>query len=82
MGASSDFLNPNKVDKSNMFEEVKKTKENLILFIGSNQDWLKGFNLLIEVAEKTNYNFVFVMNYDFVLNHHRGAVFNKINQKI
>lgn len=53
---------------------------NSILFIGAATEWPKGFDLLMKVVESTGYNFTFVMKDDFVIDHPRIKVFNRIDQ--
>ena len=53
--------------------------ENSILFIGSNTNNPKGFDILLKIIEETDYNFCLVMKDDFKIDNPRVKVFNKIN---
>lgn len=75
MGVDFDFFNPNL-----KIEQDTEVLPDSILFTGAATNWPKGFDLLMEIVENTDYNFTFVMKDDFKINHPRIKVFNKINQ--
>jgi len=55
---------------------------NSILFVGSSLDYPKGFNIVLNLINTTNYNFCLVMKDDFKISNPRVKVFNKINHEI
>ncbi len=55
---------------------------NSILFIGDSTDYPKGFSLLLDIVNKSNYNFCFVMKDEWATDHPRIKVFNKINHSL
>lgn len=73
MGVDFDFFNP-----ALPAEDIDVLPDS-ILFIGAATEWPKGFDLLMEIVNKTNYNFTFVMKDDFQIKHPRIKVFNKID---
>lgn len=54
---------------------------NSILFIGSSTITPKGFDILLEIINNTNYNFCLVMKDDYKSDNPRVRVFNKINHE-
>lgn len=52
--------------------------DNSILFIGANTE-IKGFDKILYLINNTEYNFTLVMKDDFIINHSRVKVFNKVN---
>ena len=52
---------------------------NSILFVGSSDNYPKGFDAVLNLINTTNYNFCLVMKDDFNISHQRVKVFNKIN---
>jgi glycosyltransferase involved in cell wall biosynthesis len=55
---------------------------NSILFIGSATNTPKGFDILTEIINNTNYNFCLVMKDDYQTNNPRVKVFNKIDHDL
>jgi glycosyltransferase involved in cell wall biosynthesis len=53
--------------------------EDSILFIGASTTNPKGFDIMLEIIEKTDYNFCLVMKDDFKIDNPRVKVFNKID---
>jgi len=51
-----------------------------ILFVGANNVHPKGFDLMLDIINNTNYNFCLVMKDGYSINHPRVKVFNKVNQ--
>ena len=71
------------------FEFFKNTGEkqmnvlpNSILFVGSADIHPKGFDILMQIIEKTNHNFCFVMKDNFKISHPRIRVFNSVNHEL
>lgn len=66
----------------NLFQPSETTTNltlpNSILFIGSSNENPKGFNMVIDLINNTDYNFTLVMKDDFNIQHERVRVFNKI----
>lgn len=54
---------------------------NSILFIGAANKYPKGFDLVMDIVNKTNYNFCFVMKDDWFEAHPRIKVFNKVTHE-
>ncbi len=52
-----------------------------ILFVGSSEDYPKGFNVIRDLINNTNYNFCLVMKDNFNMSHPRVKVFNKVNHE-
>jgi glycosyltransferase involved in cell wall biosynthesis len=52
---------------------------NSILFVGSSDNYPKGFDVLLNLINTTDYNFCLVMKDDFSMSHSRVRVFNKVN---
>jgi len=51
-----------------------------ILFVGANNEHPKGFDLMLDIINNTEYNFCLVMKDNFTMNHPRVKVFNRLNQ--
>jgi len=67
---------------SNLFKPLNCEKQkNTIIYVGSSDEYHKGFSLVLKLIEKTNYNFILVMKDGFTLNHERVRVFNRITQE-
>ena len=67
---------------SNLFKPLNYEKQkNTIIYVGSSDEYHKGFSLVLKLIEKTNYNFILVMKDGFTLNHERVRVFNSITQE-
>ena len=54
---------------------------NSILFVGAANNYPKGFDLMLDIINKTNHNFCLVMKDGFSLNHPRVRVFNRVSQE-
>ena len=54
---------------------------NSILFVGSSDNYPKGFDKVLNLINTTNYNFCLVMKDNFSITHPRVKVFNKINHE-
>ena len=52
-----------------------------ILFVGANNVHPKGFDKILDLIEKTNYNFCLVMKDNFTIDHPRVKVFNRVDQQ-
>jgi len=70
------------------FELFKHSNENhpdvlpnSILFVGAANNYPKGFNIIQDLINTTNYNFCLVMKDNFSMDHPRVRVFNKIDHK-
>ncbi len=64
-------------------EDIRKSMDilpNSILFVGANNEYPKGFDILLKLISDTNHNFCLVMKDDFQMEHERVRVFNKITQ--
>jgi glycosyltransferase involved in cell wall biosynthesis len=67
-------------DKQNLkYKYNLNQNKNYIIFIGDSSDYPKGFDILKEVIDKSNFDFVLVMKDDFKIEHERVKLFNKIN---
>jgi len=65
------------IKKENKFNVL----ENSILYVGSSDFKIKGFDKVLSLINNTKYNFCLVMKDDFKINHPRVKVFNKINHE-
>ena len=54
---------------------------NSILFVGSSDNHPKGFNVIRDLINTTDYNFCLVMKDSFNMSHPRVRVFNKVNHE-
>ena len=54
---------------------------NSVLFVGSSENYPKGFNVVRDLINTTNYNFCLVMKDNFNISHPRVRVFNKVNHE-
>jgi hypothetical protein len=80
LGVDFDFFTPVSNEQKNDLKSKYGLNQNpYIIFIGKALNYPKGFDLLQEIVNNTNYNFIFAMNDDYVSNHPRVKVFNKIN---
>ena len=52
-----------------------------IVYVGSSNEEFKGFSMVKELINKTNYNFNLVMKDGFSISHPRVKVYNKISQE-
>jgi len=66
--------------KTKDYSEELKILPNSILFVGASNNYPKGFDLMMEIINNTDYNFCLVMKDDFKIDHPRIRVFNKIDQ--
>jgi glycosyltransferase involved in cell wall biosynthesis len=64
------------------FMRENDIKPDSIIFVGAATDYPKGFDTLMKIVEKTNYNFIFVMKDDYKSNNPRIKVFNRIEQEV
>jgi glycosyltransferase involved in cell wall biosynthesis len=53
-----------------------------ILFVGSSDNYPKGFDIILNLINTTNYNFCLVMKDSFNISHPRVKVFNKIDHNM
>lgn len=74
LGIDFDYFKPDK-----NYRDELGILDNSILFIGSSENHPKGFNVVLDLINNTNYNFCLVMKDDFYIDHPRVKVFNKIN---
>ena len=66
---------------SSLFKQTNfDKKSDTIIYIGSTNEEFKRFSMILNLIEKTNYNFILVMKDDFIMNNPRVKVYNKINQ--
>jgi glycosyltransferase involved in cell wall biosynthesis len=72
IGTDSDLFKPSK--------QIKKNK-NTIVYVGSSDEAHKGFSLVLDLINKTNYNFILVMKDGFQLLHERVKIYNSIDQQ-
>lgn len=68
------------------FDLFRKTEDkhpdvlpNSILFVGSSDNYPKGFDVLRRLIDETNYNFCLVMKDSFSMSHPRVRIFNRID---
>ena len=54
-------------------------KDQTILYVGSSNTSVKGFNIIEDLIENTDYNFCLVMKDDYKTDNPRVKVFNKVN---
>lgn len=67
---------------SDLFKPFNQEKQkNTIIYVGSSDEYHKGFSLVLKLIEKTNYNFILVMKDGFTISHERVKVFNSITQQ-
>jgi glycosyltransferase involved in cell wall biosynthesis len=64
------------------FSEELDILPNSILFIGSNTVTPKGFDIMLNIIDNTEYNFCLVMKDNYTINHPRVKVFNKIDHDL
>ncbi len=74
-----DFLHFNIDYNKEQLRAKYRIKENSVLYVGSQMDYPKGFNTVLELINSTEYNFVLVMKDDFKIDHPRVRVFNTVN---
>lgn len=72
LGTDSDLFYP---------QEKSQQQNKTIIYVGSSNENFKGFSLVRQLIESTDYNFILVMKDNFSLLHERVKVYNKINQK-
>lgn len=77
LGVDFDYFKPSK-----SYKEELSILDNSILYIGSSENHPKGFNIVLNLINNSDYNFCLVMKDDFKMNHPRVKVFNKINHDI
>jgi glycosyltransferase involved in cell wall biosynthesis len=73
LGVDFNFFKP-----TESYQEELSILDNSILFIGSATNHPKGFNVVMDLINNTDYNFCLVMKDDFQIDHPRVKVFNKI----
>lgn len=76
LGVDETFFKPS----SDYSEELGILKDS-ILFVGAANNYPKGFETVLDLIEKTNYNFTLVMKDNYHLNHPRVKVFNRVSQE-
>jgi glycosyltransferase involved in cell wall biosynthesis len=77
LGVDSEYFIPSRSQKD--LQQKFNIKKNTILFVGAENIYPKGFNIVNELINSTNYDFCLVMKDDYRTNHPRVKVFNKIN---
>jgi glycosyltransferase involved in cell wall biosynthesis len=65
------------IEKSKLINELN-ILPNSILFVGADNTYPKGFDLLLNLINSTNYNFCLVMKTNYAINHPRIRVFNNV----
>lgn len=76
LGVSFDLFKPL---NDNSLREKMGILPDSILFVGANNVTPKGFDLMLDIINKSNYNFCLVMKDDYQLNTNRVKTFNKVN---
>jgi glycosyltransferase involved in cell wall biosynthesis len=76
LGIDFDFFKP-----TQSYAEELGILPNSILFVGENNVYPKGFDKVKNLIDNSNYNFCLVMKNDFVTDHPRVKVFNKVDQE-
>lgn len=76
LGVDFNLFKPEK-NKQNKFNIL----ENSILYVGSSDFKVKGFDKVLSLINDTKYNFCLVMKDDFKIENPRVKVFNKINHE-
>jgi len=76
LGVDSDSFTQH---KTNYREELGILPDS-ILFVGANNNHPKGFDLMLDIINNTDYNFCLVMKDGYTMNHPRVKVFNRVNQ--
>lgn len=77
LGVDFDFFRP--LQDKNLLRKELHILPNSILYVGSECAYPKGFDILMEVVNRTTHNFCFVMKTNFHISHPRIVVFNKID---
>lgn len=80
LGVNTDYFKPSQSQKE--LQQKFNIKKNTILFVGAENIYPKGFNIVNELINSTNYDFCLVMKDDYSTNHPRVKVFNKINHEL
>ena len=77
LGIDFDFFTPsnNKYNNLNILP-------NSIVFVGAANNHPKGFDILLDFINNSNYNFCLVMKDDFKIDHPRVKVFNKVGHDV
>lgn len=76
LGVDSDSFTPLNKD----YSEELGILPNSILFVGQDTIYPKGFDLMLDIINNTNYNYCLVMKIDYNINHPRVKVFNKVSK--
>lgn len=61
------------------FEPMGKEKRYDIIYVGDSKNYPKGFNVIRDLIDNTNYTFALVMKDDFQIEHERITVFNRVD---
>lgn len=77
LGTDFDFFTP--LNKKELKQKYKLTNEPYIIYIGDSSNYPKGFDLLTEIINNTNYNFILIMKDNYKSNNQRVKVFNRID---
>jgi glycosyltransferase involved in cell wall biosynthesis len=80
LGVDTNYFKPSTVQ--NELKQKLKINNNTILFVGAENNYPKGFNIVNELINTTNYDFCLVMKDDYTTNHPRVKVFNKISHEL
>lgn len=75
-----DFVKFNNLNRT--FSEELGILPNSILFIGANNHTPKGFDIMLNIINNTNYNFCLVMKDGFTIDNPRVKVFNRIDHDL
>ena len=75
----TDFVLFDVINEKSILQKELDILPNSIIFIGASNSYPKGFDMLMDIVNNTNYNFCFVMKDDWNEKHPRIKVFNKVN---
>ena len=75
LGVNFNYFKPDDKDYSNELGILP----NSILFIGANNSSPKGFDIMLDIINNTDFNFCLVMKDDFKIDNPRVKVFNRVN---
>jgi len=78
LGVDSDHFNEREIDYSQELGILPYS----VLFVGAKNDHPKGFDLMMDIINNTDYNFCLIMKDNFTINHPRVRVFNNATQEI
>jgi glycosyltransferase involved in cell wall biosynthesis len=76
-----DFQLFNSLNNKQELQQQLDILPNSVLFVGSSDNYPKGFDVLLNLINTTDYNFCLVMKDGFTISNPRVRVFNKINHE-